>query len=213
MPIAHHDDRPLRIVLSFWKAWLRQPGRVGALTPSSRSLATAMACGIGPLRDGVVVELGGGTGSVTAALLRSGLAPDRLVVIERDRSLAKVLARRFPGVRVICGDAGELTTLLQRAGIGTVGAVVSGLPLIILPPELCRTILAQSFALMPEDGVFVQFTYGLISPLSRSTLRILGLEGDRIDLVIGNLPPAAIWRYRRRGQSRVSAPRPGERAA
>ncbi|MGF1609661.1 MAG: class I SAM-dependent methyltransferase [Kiloniellales bacterium] len=213
MPIAHHENRLLRNVLSFWKAWLRRPGRVGALTPSSRSLAAAVACGIAPLRDGVVVELGGGTGSVTAALLRSGLAPDKLVVIERDRSLAKVLARRFPSVRVICGDAGELASLLQRAEVGPVGAVVSGLPLIMLPPELCRTILAQSFALMPEDGVFVQFTYGPLSPLSRSTLRMLGLEGDRIDWIIGNLPPAAVWRYHRRGQPRATPPQTGRRAA
>jgi phosphatidylethanolamine/phosphatidyl-N-methylethanolamine N-methyltransferase len=213
MSAARNDHRSLRNVLSFWKAWLRRPGRIGAVAPSSRGLATAMACGIGPYHGGVVVELGGGTGSITTALLRTGLAPDKLVVIEREPSLAKVLARRFPGVRVICGDAGDLTLLLRGAGIDQVGAVVSGLPLIMLPPEVCRTIVAQAFALMPEDGVFVQFTYGPVSPLSRATQRALGLDGDRIDWVLGNLPPAAVWRYRRRRQPHATPPQTGERAA
>ena len=40
-----------------------------------------------PGGDGIVIELGGGTGSVTAGLLRAGIAADRLVVVEQDKLL------------------------------------------------------------------------------------------------------------------------------
>jgi len=193
------DNRPVTNVLRFWKAWLRRPAQLGAVAPSSKSLATAMAGEIDPDEDGAVVELGGGTGSITAALLKTGMHPADLVVIEREPALCDVINRRFPGVTVICGDARNLALLLRRAGIDRVKAVVSGLPLVLMSPEARRGILAQAFAAMPHDhGIFVQFTYSPVSPLSRGTATAFGLVGDRSEWVLDNLPPAAVWRYRRR---------------
>ena len=199
MSALGEGNRPVHNVLRFWKAWLRRPARLGAVAPSSKSLATAMAGEIDPDEDGVVVELGGGTGSITAALLKTGLRPADLVVIEREPALCDVITRRFPGITVICGDARNLALLLRRAGIERVKAVVSGLPLVLMSPEARRGILAQAFAVMPEDeGLFVQFTYSPVSPLSRGTATALGLIGDRAEWVLDNLPPAAVWHYRRR---------------
>jgi len=71
---------------SLGAALLRAPRRVGAIAPSGNALADAMAREI-PGGDGIVIELGGGTGSVTAGLLRAGIAADRLVVVEQDKLL------------------------------------------------------------------------------------------------------------------------------
>ena len=57
---------------------------------------------------GPVVELGPGTGPVTQALLQRGLAPERLILVEYDPAFCRLLERRFPGVRVIQGDAYDL---------------------------------------------------------------------------------------------------------
>src|SRR5690348_4415792 len=70
----------------FLREWLVQPGIVGAICPSSHRLARSMAERIPVQGDGLVVELGAGTGAVTQALLEKGISPDRLRVVERSPS-------------------------------------------------------------------------------------------------------------------------------
>src|SRR5271165_6980183 len=84
----------------FFAPFLRDPLGIGAVAPSSAAVARAMADGLTLERPGMVLELGGGTGSVTRALLAAGCPPERLVVIERETALARVLRRRFPAARV-----------------------------------------------------------------------------------------------------------------
>jgi phosphatidylethanolamine/phosphatidyl-N-methylethanolamine N-methyltransferase len=55
-----------------------------------------------------------------------------------------------------------------------------------------------------ERGTFVQYTYGVLSPLHR---RDFGLEGTVAQRVWRNLPPAAVWRFNRRaGIGAIAAP-------
>lgn len=153
-----------------------------------------MARQIDPKGEGIVVELGGGTGSITRALLERGLAPDRLVVIERDRTLAALLRTRFPGVRVLHGDAAALVALLRPLAIDCAAAVVSSLPLLSLPKQMRRRIVEESFALLGERGIFVQYTYGVASPLPAPEFGLCGHVAQRI---WRNFPPAVVWRFRR----------------
>src|SRR5579871_6735393 len=74
-------------------AWIRSPLKVGALLPSSRALARAMAAEIDLSTPGTIIELGAGTGAVTHALLHAGIPADRLVIIERDRKLHAIMSR------------------------------------------------------------------------------------------------------------------------
>jgi len=165
--------------------------------PSGKALATSMAARIKVDSPGVVVELGGGTGSITKAILAAGTAPQDLVVVEREAKLCAILAERFPQIRVLRGDARNLKRLLARAGIGPVKAVVSSLPLLSMDDRDCQRIVAGAFSVLPPEGEFLQFTYGPASPVSRRMRKHLGIDGQRSDWVLYNLPPAAVWRYRR----------------
>ena len=180
--------------LVFLKAWLKSPLRVGAIAPSGERLARAMAQVVPRRSELPVVELGGGTGSITAALLRR-IPAERLIVVERDPELARHLRRKFPTVTVIQGDARHLARHLKALGIGRVGAVVSGLPLVAMPKRVQRELLEESFAVLEPGGPFIQFTYSLFSPLPR---REFGLNGRPVARVLQNVPPASIWIYRRR---------------
>jgi len=190
-------DRAKRTELGFFLLWLRRPGRVGALVPSGRALATSMAARIDVHAPGVVVELGGGTGSITEAILAAGIAPQDLVVVEREAKLCAVLAARFPHIRVLQGDARDLKNLLEQAGIGPVKVVVSGLPLLSMDDRDCQRIVAGAFSVLPPKGEFLQFTYGPASPVSRQTRSSLGIAGRRSDWILYNLPPATVWRFHR----------------
>jgi phosphatidylethanolamine/phosphatidyl-N-methylethanolamine N-methyltransferase len=177
-----------------FKSWLKNPRHIGAIVVSSPELAAAMARQIPSHPKGYVVELGGGTGAVTRAILKAGIDPDRLVVVERDRALFDHLVKRFPGVRVLLGDAMHLNALLKRHDIHPVSAIVSSLPLLSMKKSVQYRIGAQAFASLEADAPLIQFTYGLFSPLPKSRLGILGQVAER---VLQNLPPASIWCYRR----------------
>lgn len=178
----------------FFARWLAAPHKIGALIPASRHLARAMAGQIAP-DAGLVIELGGGTGSITEALLDAGVAPERLIVLERDPVFWCLLKKRFPAVKVVRGDATRLRALLEPLGVKRAAAVVSSLPLLSMPEQLRQQIVEESFAVLTERGTFIQYTYGAFSPLRR---RKFGLKGEKAERVWRNFPPAAVWRFRRR---------------
>jgi len=179
------------------KLWLKNPLKIGAVAASSPELAAAMARHIPAHGEGYVVELGGGTGPVTRAILDTGVPPDRLIVVERDPLLHRHLAQRYPNVRVLQGDAMHLQQLLRREGIAPVKAIVSSLPLLSMKKAIQHRIGAQAFSVLEPDGPFIQFTYGLFSPLNRHRLGVRGTVEDR---VLQNLPPASVWLYRKGGR-------------
>ncbi len=193
MPRRLHERDEVR----FFLRWLRRPARLGAVVPSGSALAAALAAEIDTEAPGAVVELGSGTGRVTAALLEAGVAPDALVAIEREASFCAVLAARFPGARVVRGDARALERVLEQNQIGAVKAVVSSLPLLNLSERERRAVLSQAVAALEPGGVLVQYTYGPTEPVSADLRAELGLIGERTHWVLANLPPAAVWRYRR----------------
>lgn len=185
--------------LLFLSRWANAPLQVGSVAPSGRALGRAMAAEL-PERYQVCVELGGGTGSLTQALLAAGVPREALVVIERDPRLAAHLRRRFPGVRIVLGDAQHLADLLAAQGIETVDAVVSSLPLRSLPRRVGETIVAESFRVLEDGGVYVQYTYGLQPPVPDEAAHRLSVIGEARKRIWNNLPPATVWRYSRTGR-------------
>jgi phosphatidylethanolamine/phosphatidyl-N-methylethanolamine N-methyltransferase len=200
--INHNEDRRRARAATidpelalFFGRWIKAPHRIGALAPSSRYLGQAMARQIDIRQARLVVELGGGTGSITRALLAAGLPPEKLIVVERDERLHRLLAERFPTLRVLQGDAAQLVALLRPLGITSVSAIVSSLPLLSMPKRLRHRIVDQSFALLGARGNLVQFTYGIASPLPA---RDFGVCGRVVARVWRNLPPAFVWRFERK---------------
>lgn len=182
--------------LLFLSRWIKAPLRIGAVVPSSRRLAQAMAAQLPPEYE-ICVELGGGTGSLTRSLLDYGVPPEKLIVLERDPHLAALLRKKFPRVRVVQGDASRLPGILRAHGIGRVDAIMSSLPLVSMPRRLCQRIIASGFAALKPDGVFVQYTYGLMPPVSHRVAARLRFDGTLRVRIWQNIPPAAVWRYRR----------------
>src|ERR1700745_3893869 len=77
------------------------PRQVGAILPSSRNLAHAMARWLPAYSDAYALELGPGTGSFSEALLERGLREDRLIAIEQSPKMADLLRKRFPRANII----------------------------------------------------------------------------------------------------------------
>ncbi len=198
----------------FLMSLMSTPRLTGAVAPSGRALARAMAAASGPPADGLVVELGPGTGPVTKALFDRGLDRRRLVMVEYNPQFCRLLEERFAPARVIQGDAYDLPRTLSELAGERVSAFVSSLPLLTRPPRERLKLLGDAFALMGADGVFVQFTYGLVSPIPREILDGRYSAG-RGRPIWANLPPARVWTYwLETPVSRAHSPgrRAGERA-
>jgi len=176
------------VAAPFLLRFLAHPKRVGAIAPSSRYLAQAMAEAADISGD--VLELGPGSGVLTTALLQRGLPPARLTAIEYDGVFASDLRKRFPGICILQGNALGFAAL---TGGLRFSSVVSGLPLLNYALADRQALIAAALAAMPKGAPFVQYSYGWNAPVPAP-------QGATVTLaarVWRNLPPAAVWVYRR----------------
>lgn len=178
---------------AFLGLWLQHPLQIAAVCPSSEKLAAALGRLAKIDRPGVVLELGAGTGSLTAGLLNAGIPLQRLVAVECETRLVEVLQRKFPGLQTIAGDATQLDRLLGRRGIDRLAVVVSSLPIKWFALDAQRAVVRACFDRLGAGGRFLQITNAFSSPLRHNELEIAGREAARI---WRNVPPAQIWAYR-----------------
>jgi len=193
MSDALQAPRPPEIAnpLLFLRRWLANPLQMGSIVPSSQALCRRVAAAVGPVPDGIVLELGAGTGVISRALLADGLPPERLVVVEIVPEMAAHLRRVLPGARVIEGDARRLPDLLAPVLRGRVAAVVCGIPLVLLKPIEQRRFIDAIEAVAPGIG-FLHFSYCVTSPLPWRRHRLRARREAWTPL---NFPPASVWRY------------------
>ena len=194
MDIPASLSSPLKDGLRFLKGALANPGRIGAVAPSGVQLARAMAAQIPVDSSLPVLELGPGTGSITRALLERIVDPARLVLVEFDAGFHSRLAMRFPGTRVLRGDAFDLHAALAGDAPTRYCAIVSGLPLLNFPAAKRHKLLGDCFALLEEGGVFVQFSYGPRPPVPPVAGQWQVRSGEWLAM---NMPPARVHVYRR----------------
>ena len=178
----------------FLRSWIERPLTVGAVTPSGKILARAMARYVDPNSTGPVVELGPGTGPVTEALVAAGVDPSRLVLVEFDPTFCRILRNRYPDATLVQGDAYSLRRLLETLLIQPAAAVVSGLPLITKPIKMRLRLIRDAFDLMVPGAPFVQFTYSVASPVPQ---RFGGFTAEASERIWMNIPPARVWVYRK----------------
>ncbi len=175
----------------FFQSWLRNPLLVGAIKPSGPELARAMAARVDPTLPGPIVELGPGTGAVTAALVDRGVDPSRLVLIEADPAFCAILRERWPQALVMQTDAYAAPILLRGMAVPA-AAVVAGLPLLVRPPKQRLRLVLDCLRYARPGAPFIQFTYFIRSPVPAPRP---GLRAHGSSMVWRNVWPARVWTY------------------
>jgi phosphatidylethanolamine/phosphatidyl-N-methylethanolamine N-methyltransferase len=179
----------------FFRAWIDGPMAMGAIAPSGNALTSLVAKQVDPTSPGPVIELGPGTGSMTDALIKRGVDPKRLILIEFNKTFCGLLKDRFKGATVLHADAYQMGYALQPHSINSAAAVVSGLPLYSRPQEERIRLVREAFCYMAPGAPFIQFTYAATSPIPLDTHDI---AAEALPLVWLNLPPARVWIYRKK---------------
>lgn len=187
------DKRPSR-ALEFFRGFLRNPGNVGSVIPSSRFLERRLVASahIGTART--VVELGPGTGGTTQALLAAMRSDAQLLTIELDPRFAELLAQ-LGDPRLIShhGSAADLGQILHEHGLSQPDAIVSGIPFSTMPPQVARAILEAIRDQLAPGGRFVAYQFR--GHVGRMGEPILG--PPRIEFEPLNVPPMRFFRWTR----------------
>ena len=186
---------PLDDEMQFIRSWIEKPLSTGAVMPSSKALARVMASYVDPQSSGPVIELGPGTGPVTEALVRRGVDPKRLLLVEFNPDFCRLLRTRYPAATVVQGDAYRLRRLLGALVREPAAAVVSGLPLVTKPLRTRLRLISDAMSLLAPGAPFVQFTYAMVPPIPKA---LSGIKAEASELIWMNLPPARVWVYRGR---------------
>ncbi len=190
---------------------------VGSLVPTSRAAARAMASEMarrrGPRR---VLEVGPGTGAITAEIARHLRPGDEVVLYELHPEFADYLRRRIDGDAAFASARGQIALhqgdVLDLDPGERFDFIVSAIPFVNCPPELVERILALYRTVLKPDGVlsFIEYAYLRALKLrllpdaarARAEASVAVLRRDvephvfRRDLVVANLPPAWVRHLR-----------------
>ena len=192
----------LRVEMGFVKEFACSPFHVGSICPSSRVLAGQLVDmareAAGNARHapdtGLIIDLGAGPGPVTGELLRAGIAPERIVAVERSSAFAKTFQKRYNTVPILTGDAANLRQILAAAYPDSpITAVISSLPFRAIPQKTTTRILRELHeTLIERGGVLVQYSYVW---WMKHTLENDGFTPKLSRLVLQNVPPARVESY------------------
>lgn len=187
---------------AFFSAFLRRPGTMGAVVPSSARLASVLSSVVPRAGAPVVVELGPGTGAVSAVIAQRLPAGGRHLAVELDPDMVAYLRRTRPGLEVVPGDARQLGKLLAEHGVDRVDAIICGLPWALFDDTVQSEVLAEIGRAIGDTGAFTTFAYvqGMALPAAhrfRAKLRGAFEEVLVSSTVWRNVPPAFVYVCRR----------------
>ena len=182
------------VTTTFLHEFLKAPFCVGSVCPSSGYLTSALVASVPITGDGMIIDLGAGSGIVSENLLRAGVSPERILAVELLPAFNETFSRRCPGIPFIVGDARNLGNILHQHAPGTkLCAVVSSLPFRVMPPGVVREILQELKNVMRDrHGTLIQYTYAL---WMRYPLKRFGFSPCSSSVVLRNLPPARVEAY------------------
>jgi phosphatidylethanolamine/phosphatidyl-N-methylethanolamine N-methyltransferase len=217
----------------FLREFRRTFESTGAVMPSGARLSRALAhfvregpspCPL-PEGEGIgrrILEVGPGTGAVTAHIVRALRSGDRLDLVERNEEFVARLRARLQSDPSLAPHAERIT--LHHAGVEELSeaepydVIVSGLPLNNFPLSLVEMLVDKLRRLLAPGGTLSFFEYIAIrrvkaavsSRVERERLRAIGKLLDRFladyeirrDKVFVNVPPAWVHHVRVEAGSR-----------
>jgi phosphatidylserine decarboxylase len=207
---------PLRERIAFWRQFRADFETTGAVQPSSRFLARAMAEPIRHRRAAApdvalsILELGPGTGAVTAGVVAAMGADDRLDCYEINPRFVAFLRGRIDRDPTFASARDRVVVHCRAAQDVPSDArydfVVCSVPLNNLDAEVVDAIFDAGFRVLRDAGTFTYFEYPVLPSVKatfaprheRERIRAVSAiksrradrHGRRSRVVLLNLPPA-----------------------
>ena len=186
----------------FLREFLRTPGAIGAVTPSSRFLGARLIEGIDFAKVRVAVEYGPGTGPYSD-MIASRMAPgSTFFAVEVNERFADIFRKKHPHLKLHHRSAADIGLLLAEHGLSaeaSVDVIFSGIPWASLPHAVQVQIMDASYKALKPGGQFRTLAYylGLVTPSARKFHKLICeyfVRVERSEPVFRNMPPAFIYR-------------------
>ncbi len=197
IPLKKNDNRARKgAFLSQWRLFFRQfvkhPGMIGSIIPSSATLVKRMLDPVDWQRTRLFVEYGPGVGTFTQAIL-DRMHPDAtLLAIDLNVDFVAYLEAQIddPRLRVVHGSAADVRRFIREAGHVQADYILSGIPFSTLPDGVGEGIAAETLGALRPGGGFLVYQY------SRFVRRLIDpLFGEVQDaLEWRNIPPCRLFR-------------------
>ena len=184
-------NKPKANSRKFLSTFFKERKQVGAVAPSSKFLIKRMCDKIDFAKAKHIIELGPGTGVFTTEILKRALPDARIYIFELNTTFYELLKEKINDPRVVIYNksADELDVIAKEHGVKQVDAVLSSLPLAVIPDRVKKRILLKSYEALKCGGVFVQYQYSLHS---KKLLRLC-FPKMRIEFTAINIPPAFVY--------------------
>jgi len=178
--------------MHFIQEYMRHPRAVGAIMPSSKSLAKKMMKPIPFKEITCIIEYGPGTGVFTEEVVQNKRKDTIFLAIEANETFYNILKKKYghiENVYIIHGSAENISDYSKQYGIEKVDYIVSGLPFTSLPGTISTQILHETECLLGPEGKFITFQY---SKVKRSFFESF-FTTIQYEKVYRNVPPAYVF--------------------
>jgi phospholipid N-methyltransferase len=170
------------------KRFARSPAAIGSIMPSSRFLVSRMMTYVDWDNTDSIIELGAGTGVITAAIDAQRTVGSTFISFERDDDMRNDLKARFPDIHAH-HDAFLLHEVLAKHNLNGVDCIISGLPFANFNDAQRSILFADIHAALRPGGVFIAFQYTRL--LQPYFLSVYGRYQCKRVLI--NVPPALVY--------------------
>ncbi len=185
--------------IKFLKNFIKSPGTIGAVWPSSPFLAELITSDIDLESADAIIELGPGTGVFTTHIHGKKKSESEFIAVELNKEFYRAFKEKFPAIKIYNRNATDLCSMVKAEGISSVDTIICGLPWASFPPKLQDDLLDAIVEVLSTGGCFTTFAYlqGLLMPAGkrfRKTLRnhFSKVETSRTEW--RNFPPAFVYR-------------------
>ncbi len=174
---------------------IKSPLDIGALCSSSPSLASSMVDISDFQPNENIIELGAGTGAITAKINARLPRGCNFISIEKNPKLAQVTRDRLKGqVEVVEADIRDI----DCGELGSIDCLISSLPMTLWKHELQKEIIASIHSHMAENGRMIFFSYLTSNIFGGKNMLLENLLDyfsniHEYKVVWNNTPPARIY--------------------
>lgn len=178
---------------AFFRGFLREPGQVGSIIPSSRFLERRILDASDLSQARRVVELGPGTGGTTQTFLRHLGEDAQLLSIELSPFFHELLGEiADPRFTNHLGSAEDLAEILALHHLGKPDVVISGIPFSKMPEPVATRVAQAVNDNLADGGRFIAYQFR--RDVARITDPIMGPPDSDV-LEMRNIPPMRVYRW------------------
>ncbi|QEK39063.1 rRNA adenine N-6-methyltransferase family protein [Candidatus Nesciobacter abundans] len=138
--------------MMFFLNWLKNPIKTGTFREIPKKAGKHILHFSQNLsQNDIILEIGGGSGSLTKYINNKAYSSAQSICIEINDSFCKVLRKKFENVKIIQGNAADLSEIISPEEMSRVRLIISSIPFLLINKAERNKILNQCSDIMESN--------------------------------------------------------------